>query len=246
MIDKHAGAQIDRVAMYRELLRSVPGLDTIYRLTEVVVADHPAAMPRVLVVGAGGGREIETILAGVPASSITAVDPSADNLALARHVAGNATDIRFVEGRVEDLRPYETFDVATSLLVMHHIADNGAKLAYLRAIRARLAAGGLLIHADICHDDPAEFERLVPIYKAHAQHIGVTAGATQLELQTSPTLPVVPSYRVHALFEQAGFAAPREVFRSLWYRCWVSEPAPKSKKTTPSATPGGSPDIANS
>ncbi|MCK0097733.1 class I SAM-dependent methyltransferase [Yoonia sp. F2084L] len=236
---------IDRLAMYREIQRAVPGLDTIYRLALSLVADQPSATPRVLIVGAGGGREIETFGTGAPKATITAVDPSAENLAMARRVVGPATSVQFVEGRVDDLRPDETFDVATSLLVMHHIADDGAKLAYLRAIRARLATGGLLIHADICHNDPEEFERLVPIYKAHARHVGATADATHLELQAIPTLPLVTSDRIHALFEQAGFAAPREVFRSLWYRCWVSVPASKSKKATPSAPPGGSQDIAN-
>ncbi|MDU9006908.1 class I SAM-dependent methyltransferase [Sedimentitalea todarodis] len=237
---------IDRLAMYREIQRAVPGLDTIYRLALSLVADQPSANPRVLIVGAGGGREIETFATEAPRATITAVDPSAENLAMARRVVGPGTSVQFVEGLVEDLLPDENFDVATSLLVMHHIADDGAKLAYLRAIRARLAAGGLLIHADICHDVPEEFERLVPIYKAHARHVGATADATQLELQAIPTLPLVTSNRIHELLEQAGFAAPTEVFRSLWYRCWVSAPASKGNPATPPATPGGGQDIANS
>lgn len=223
-------SKLDRLAMYRELQRTVPGLDTIYRLTEVLLADHPVDTPRVLVVGAGGGREIETIQTGVPAASITAVDPSAGNLALAMHVAGNANCVHFVEGRVEDLHTEAEFDVATSLLVMHQLPDDGAKLSYLCAIRDRLGVGGALVHADICFDDPDEFERLVPIYEAYARHIGASAEATQLELRTIPALAVVSPDRTRTLFAQAGLAPPREVFRSLWYRCWVSGHAPTSSK----------------
>lgn len=212
----------DRLAMYRALQRTVPGLDTIYRLTEMVIAGHRGAKHRVLVVGAGGGREIETIHAGVPTASVTAVDPSADNLALAKHVAGYAKNIRFVEGRVEDLSEEEAFDVVTSLLVMHQLPDDGAKLAYLCAIRDSLAVGGVLIHADICFDYASEFERLVPIYEAHARHTDADAEATQLELGTILSLPVVRPDRIRTLFAQADLAPPQEVFRSLWYRCWVS------------------------
>ncbi|RVT84244.1 class I SAM-dependent methyltransferase [Rhodobacteraceae bacterium CCMM004] len=219
-----------RLAMYREIQRSIPGLDTIYRLAAALIAAHASPAPRVLVVGAGGGREIETFLADVPAASITAVDPSAGNLALARHVAGNANGVHFVEGRMEDLHTDAEFDVATSLLVMHQLPDDGAKLSYLCAIRDRLGVGGALVHADVCFDDPDEFERLVPIYQAYARHIGASAEATQLELGTIPALPAVSSDRIRALFEQAGLASPREVFRSLWYRCWVSGHAPTSSK----------------
>ena len=105
---------------------------------------------------------------------------------------------------------------------MHQLPDDGARLAYLRAIRDRLAVGGALVHADICLDHPNEFEHLVPIYEAHARHIGANAEVTQLELQTIPGLPAVPPDRIRALFAQAGLAPPQEVFRSLWYRCWVS------------------------
>lgn len=220
----------DRLAMYRELQRSIPGLDTIYRLTEALIAGHPGDPPRVLVVGAGGGREIETINSSALHASITAVDPSPDNLALARHVAGHPKKVRFVEGRVEDLAAEEAFDVATSLLVMHHLPDDGAKRAYLSAIQDRLAVGGVLIHADICFEDPNEFKGIVPIYEAHARHIGANAEATQLELQTVPALPVVPPDRIGTLFAQAGLAQPQEVFRSLWYRCWISGHALTSQK----------------
>lgn len=225
--------RLDRLAMYRELERAVPGLDTIYKLAGVLIASHPVAAPRVLVVGAGGGREIEALQTGVSAASITAVDPSPDNLALAKQVAGDAKNIRFMEGRLEDLETGAEFDVATSLLVMHHLPDDGAKRAYLCALRDRLAVGGALVHADICLDDPDEFGRIAPIYEAHARRIRTSPEAIELELRTVPTLPVVASDRIRALFAQAGLAPPQEIFRSLWYRCWVSGHAFPSQKGRP-------------
>ncbi|MFO6464218.1 class I SAM-dependent methyltransferase [Jannaschia sp. KMU-145] len=213
---------LGRLAMYRELQRAVPGLETIYRLGAALVAGGPSPAPRVLVVGAGGGREIETIRTAVPDAAMTAVDPSPDNLALARRIAGDVDKIQFVEGRVEELETDASFDVATSFLVMHHLPDDGAKLAYLAAIRDRLAAGGSLLHADICVEDATAFETLVPLCEAHARHIGARAEAVQLELRTVPTLPVVSPDRMGSLFVQAGLTPPQEVFRSLWYRCWIS------------------------
>ena len=219
------GQNTDRLAMYREMQRAVPGLDGMYRLLHALIASHEAEAPRVLIVGAGGGRELEELLAGHVAGQITAIDPSAENLDLARAVArksGSSPEVRFLVGTVDAIAEQEAFDVVTSMLVMHHLKDDGAKLAYLRGLRQRLAPGGHLIHADVCFDQPAEFHRLVPVYLAHARIIGVSPEAARLELDAIPNLPVVSGSRTANLFAQAHLSEPFEVFRSLWYRCWIS------------------------
>jgi tRNA (cmo5U34)-methyltransferase len=117
----------------------------------------------------------------------------------------------------------ETFDIVTSLLVMHHLPDDGEKLAYLRSLRKRLAPGGRLIHADACFDDRADFDWLIPVFEAHARIFGIHADAVRLERTSILNLPVVSGDRTRALSLEAGLTEPREVFRSLWYRCWVSK-----------------------
>lgn len=110
----------------------------------------------------------------------------------------------------------------TSLLVMHHLPDDGAKLAYLRGLRNRLAPGGRVIHADVCFDESEAFDRLLPALRAHADIFGVSAEAVRLELDAISNLPVVSGDRTRVLFSEAGLTEPQEVFRTVWYRCWVS------------------------
>lgn len=230
MITRSAGLQADRRAMYREMQRSIPGLDAMYRLVHALVANHAGDAPDVLVVGAGGGREIEALGGCNAVGRITAIDPSVRNLDTARDTAGTlapSLDVRFVVGTTNDIPDCDAFDVVTSLLVMHHLLDDGAKLAYLKGLRNKLAPGGRLIHADVCFDEIDEFERLVPIYLAHADIVGVSVDATRLELDAIPKLPVISGRRTRALFAEAGLTAPFEVFRSLWYRCWTSGRAPQ-------------------
>lgn len=220
----------DRRAMYRELQRAVPGLDGMYRLVHALIADRDDKTSGVLIVGAGGGRELEELAKGRLESQITALDPSTRNLDLARDVAsdhGSSLDVRFLVGTLDDVPQGERFKIVTSLLVMHHLRDDGAKLAYLKGLRDRLAPGGCLIHADVCFDEIDDFKRLVPIYLAHADIYGVSADATRLELDAIPNLPVISGARTRVLFSEAGLSEPFEIFRSLWYRCWTSSRAPK-------------------
>ena len=56
----------------------------------------------------------------------------------------------------------------------------------------------------MCFDEIDDFDRLVPIYLAHANIVGVSADATRLELDAIPQLPVISGRRTRALFAEAG------------------------------------------
>lgn len=62
----------DRQTMYKEMQRAIPGLDAMYRLVHAVIASHSSEAPHVLVVGAGGGREINELVNSGAVGTITA------------------------------------------------------------------------------------------------------------------------------------------------------------------------------
>ncbi len=222
---RSGGEQPDKVALYREMLRAIPGLEAIYRLARALIECRTSRGSRIIVVGAGGGREIVEFGQNRHGLAITAIDPCAAKLALAKRAsraAGLSDAVEFFTARIEDLPQRTPFEAATSLLVMHQIADDGGKLAYLSSIRDRLTDGGVLVHADVCIDAREELEEWVPAYLSHAEISGIDAGATHVELDALSRLPIVSAERTRELFVEAGFAAPREVFRSLWYRCWIA------------------------
>jgi tRNA (cmo5U34)-methyltransferase len=111
----------------------------------------------VLVVGAGGGAEIERFLPANPGWRITGADPSQDMLALAQSKAehlGVAGRVTLIRGTVEDLPTGARFDAVTCLFVLHFLPDE-AKLTLLRAIAARrhsdapvFLASGARVQAD--------------------------------------------------------------------------------------------------
>ena len=211
--------------LYRELQRAIPGLEAMYALACATISARVPPGGRILVVGAGGGQELAGFGAGQHPLAITAIDPSSERLAMAQPAAeeaGLSDPVELLATRVEDLAIQTPFAAASSLLVMHQIDDDGGKLAYLSAIRQRLADRGVLVHADVCLDGPEELAALAPGFLHHAALAGIDAAATLFELEALARLPIVSAARTRELFSEAGFGSPREVFRSLWYRCWLA------------------------
>lgn len=217
--------QPDPNAIYRDLLRAVPRLVDMYRLVGDQVDAVASNGSRVLIVGAGGGRELVALAKCRHALEIVAVDPSSRNLERTRQVAqteGLSDSITFVTGTVDDILPGPPFSIVLSLLVMHQITGDAAKSAYLYTIQNRLCEDGLLIHADLCLDAPDDLEGLVQDYLSHAASLGIEQQVTQIELNAISQSPPLSTARIRQLFAKAHLGEPREVFRSLWYRCWIA------------------------
>ncbi|MEO1044534.1 MAG: class I SAM-dependent methyltransferase [Pseudomonadota bacterium] len=218
------------VQRYREMQKALPGADALYQLCRAQLETYLPLAAKVLVVGAGGGREIENLGASESNYAITGVDPSEQMLEIARYYASicqQRARIELVTGTVADLPLTDTrFDAATSLLVMHFLQDDdGAdgKRAYCDAIRERLKPGAVLLHADVSFDNAEDFQTIVPVFRRY----GALAGLAEEEVEAGPgiiqAMPIISSHRTAALLQAAGFGAPQLFFQSLWYRAWMTK-----------------------
>ena len=103
-------------------------------------AGKPLAGKSALDVGCGAGLLCEP-LARLGAS-VTGVDAAPENIAAAAaHAAGRGLDLRYMAGEVGTL-DIGQFDLVTSMEVIEHVAD---KQAFVAALAARLAPGGLMV-----------------------------------------------------------------------------------------------------
>ncbi len=211
------------LAQYREMQRAILGVEGLYRSVRAIFDTLLASESRILVVGAGGGRELETLGGSPKRYRFLAVDPSKAMLDMARHYAtclGVAERTTFVEGEAGAVPPNAACDAATSLLVMHFLPDDGAKLSCLRAIRARLRPGAPFLLADVSMEDRAAFERLTPVFLAHAELAGLPAAKAAIGPSIIGGMPVIGEGRTRSLLDEAGFGETLPWFRGLWYTGW--------------------------
>jgi SAM-dependent methyltransferase len=138
---------------FRQLLENLPGIDR---------AALPPAPLAVLIAGCGTGYEAIDMARMDPSLSVTAVDLSRASLAFARRKADElrVTNIEFLHGDILALdRLGETFHVANSTGVLHHMADPDAGLASIVHV---LRPGGIIRLALYSHRARA------PVRAAHA------------------------------------------------------------------------------
>ncbi|WP_374406728.1 bifunctional 2-polyprenyl-6-hydroxyphenol methylase/3-demethylubiquinol 3-O-methyltransferase UbiG [Pelagerythrobacter sp.] len=120
-----------RLGFVREAIDAHWGVDAALR---------PLAGKSALDVGCGAGLLCEP-LARLGAD-VTGVDAAPENVAAAAHHAeGAGLDIRYVSGEIGAL-DLGRFDLVTCLEVIEHVAD---KPAFIAALAARLAPGGLMV-----------------------------------------------------------------------------------------------------
>lgn len=101
---------------------------------------RPLAGKAALDVGCGAGLLCEPFAR--LGAEVTGVDASPENvMAAAAHAEGAGLDVRYMAGEVGSL-DIGAFDLVTSMEVIEHVAD---KRAFVAALAARLAPGGLMV-----------------------------------------------------------------------------------------------------
>ena len=101
----------------------VPGYIALHQISAARLKAQLPEQARIVVVGAGTGTEVLALARQNPHWHITAVEPSADMLALARQkcAAAEVDNVDFFTGYMADLPLSDPFDAALCLLVMHFI-----------------------------------------------------------------------------------------------------------------------------
>jgi len=124
--------------------RNVPGYDGLLRMSRILLAERVPPNGRVLVVGAGGGLELEDMALAHPGWRFDGVDPSQPMLDLAAQRLGSAgvsgDRVALHHGYVQSA-PAGPFDGATCLLTFHFVPRE-ERVPMAAEIRRRLKPGG--------------------------------------------------------------------------------------------------------
>jgi tRNA (cmo5U34)-methyltransferase len=204
--------------------RVIPGFATLHRMIAQLLAERVGAEGRVLVLGAGGGMELDSFTTAQSGWRFVGVDPSAAMLDQARQRLGErVTQVEFQEGYIADA-PAGPFDAATCLLTLHLLPDDGTKLEALRAIHARLAPGAPFAVVDNCIDVTApDVERQLERYVGYAVASGMEAAQMEKWKDVAKSvLGMVAPAREEALLAEAGFSRSELFYAGLTWRGWIA------------------------
>ncbi|MBV8659082.1 MAG: class I SAM-dependent methyltransferase [Burkholderiales bacterium] len=198
----------------------IPGYALLHELSAYLLAEQIGETATVLVGGCGTGEELSRYAALGPGWQLTGIDPSADMLALAeqRMVAeGIANRVRLCCGKLGEVVLAGSFAAATSLLVMHFLPDDGAKLNYLRALATVLPTGAPLLLADLTGERGSEdFDRLFRTWRRQQDATRHNPDNVALDFaHLARNVHPVSAERCAALLDAAGFKVEQEYWRAL-------------------------------
>jgi tRNA (cmo5U34)-methyltransferase len=216
-----------RTAEYRGSY--VPGYEALLRMTAQVLGEFAPEDGTVLVLGAGGGLEIEALSQASPGWRYVAVDPDKGMLDAARErVNGIAHKprITWVDGYIFDAPHDLVCDGATCLLTLHFVPDDGAKLATLRAVRERLRSDARFVLVDISLDTSApDAEQWLRRYYRFGVDGGIdpeNMASAISEIRDHTNVDAVAPQRTEALLREAGFAKSELFYCASAWRGWIA------------------------
>jgi tRNA (cmo5U34)-methyltransferase len=200
----------------------IPGYHASHAMAAAVLAQRLGADPHLLIVGAGGGVEVERFSEHLPGSRFTAIDPAESMIDLGRVTTQEVTPPERIDWHMCDATgaPPGPFDAATAFLCLMFVPDDGSRLKQLRAIHQRLKHGApfLMMHAATAESTrERDFDR----FAAHArlrwaddEWIGYAVDMNRNQTH------ILSDARERELLEAAGFTVDGLYFKGLWIHGW--------------------------
>lgn len=224
------------VARYAEgPRRNVPGYDSLLPMVRILLAERVPADGRVLVVGAGGGLELEDMARAHPGWRFDGVDPSQSMLDLAEQrlqSAGVSGDrVALHHGYVQGA-PAGPFDGATCLLTFHFVPRE-ERAAMVAEIRRRLKPGAPFVAVYLsvadrdagdngCEGGVGERDLWLSRYSAFQVACGMAPElANSGRAKVAAELAVLTPEEDEAILREAGFSDVRMFYMGFAFRGWV-------------------------
>jgi len=202
----------------------VPAYAHMQRMAAQLIRERIGDSGKVLVLGAGGGLELEAFVSRCPQWTFVGVDPAEEMLKAAKERmrqadAGERVD--WHHGYIFDAPP-GPFNAATCLLTLHFVPDDGAKEQTLREIRRRLKPGAPFVLVDLCIDLGSPDSAIA---LNRYREFALESGADLEQVETTcgrlvNVLKLVSAARDEELLGIAGFSQVELFYAGLSWRGW--------------------------
>ncbi|MDN8589355.1 class I SAM-dependent methyltransferase [Paenibacillus sp. 11B] len=207
----------------QSIVLKIPGYSHMHDLMERLLAASITGNneAEILIVGAGGGKELALLGTRHAGWTFTGVDPSQQMLQLAERRVQEAAIIGRVQLKCKTLEtlPEEgIYDGATSMLMLHFIQGMESKRRFLSNLAARLKPGAPLIIAAVNADlrSPV-YSTMMQAWQDHMLSNGVQPEewerfAASLGRESDP----ISSEQMIELLAECGFSYITRYFGAFW------------------------------
>ncbi len=212
------------VARYAEgPRRFVPGFADLHRMTTILLAERAPQNARVLVLGAGGGLELQAFAQAQPGWTFDGIDPAAEMLNLAKRTLGPlGSRVGLHQGYIDDA-PEGPFDAATCLLTLHFLPPEERRRTAIE-IRRRLKPGAPFVAA---HSSFPQGEDERALWLSRYAGFAIASGADPDQAQKARVtvdahLNLLSPEQDEAVLRDAGFTQVSQFYAAFTWRGWVA------------------------
>ncbi|MCP3874585.1 MAG: class I SAM-dependent methyltransferase [Desulfobacteraceae bacterium] len=204
----------------------IPAYHSIYELTQHLLRDRLNNEARILVAGAGTGKEIIDCSQNNPYFSFTGFDPAEPMLSIAGQKVAAASlenKISLVLGLIDDVAEKD-FDAATAILVMHFLPDDGTKLNFLKGIANKLKPGALIVLVDLEGEIGSdEYNTLNAAWKNQQLFVRGKKDRVIEEFEIrEKEVHFIPQKRIESLLTEVGFTKIHKFFKAYLFGGYVA------------------------
>jgi len=204
----------------------IPAYHSIYELTQHLLRSRLDKEARILVAGAGTGKEIIDCSQNNPHWSFTGFDPAEPMLSIAEKKVAAASlenKISLVLGLIDDVTEKD-FDAATAILVMHFLPDDGTKFNFLKGIANKLKSGALIVLVDLEGEIGSdEYNTLNAAWKNQQLYIRSKKDRVEEEFAIrEKEVHFIPQKRIESLLTDVGFTKIHKFFKAYLFGGYVA------------------------
>lgn len=202
--------------------RFTPGFADLHKMMTILLMERTPKDANILVLGAGGGLELQAMAAARPNWRFEGVDPAPEMLKLAKTTLGSdASRVNFVEGYIYDANE-GPFDGAVCLLTLHFL-DEHNRFRTVSEIQRRLKPGAPFVAAHSSFPQGEE-ERDVWLarYEAFATASGVDPEISkQAREAVAESVDLMSPEQDEKILRDAGFLDVAMFYAAFTWRGWV-------------------------
>jgi len=210
----------------RGVRRTLPTYDAMYKMAHSYLRQKVGEHASILIVGAGGGTELEVFGPQNQEWSFTAIDPSSSMLALAEIKSkelGIQGRVKFLNKTVMDLDESNVYDAATNMLVMHFIPDVGEKRATLEKINRLLKPGAPFVIASMFGEQrEEEFEEKISLWRNYwSDRTNLTSDTINEMEDAIRKLSFQPELEIRSMLADSGFERVTKFLETAMFGGWI-------------------------